>query len=254
MKDSTFTLGSVVAVFLGSVCCLSPLLLGGLGLGTVLIATFASLGPYFLALSAILLAVGFYFGCRRPTTVFACEVEPCAPRAHGKRTAKILWPATSALTRLTRPRVSPRDHACPRCGARGQTVGRETLAALLTRDALARLQDGPYFFDRSPDCEVVNFSNETDAHFSKRDLRVRVGIKESDPPIPICYCFGHTIRSARSEIQATGRSTVAAQITKEIKAGNCACEVKNPSGRCCLGEVNKAVKELLRESETMEYQ
>jgi hypothetical protein len=158
------------------------------------------------------------------------------------------------MTRLSQLRVSPGDHVCRRCGAQGETVGRETLVALLTRDALARLQDGRYFFDRSPDCEVVYFSNENDSYFTKRDLRVRVGIKEGDPPIPLCYCFGHTIGSARSEIQATGRSTVAAQITKEIKAGNCACEVKNPSGRCCLGEVNKAVKELLRESETMEYQ
>ena len=142
---------------------------------------------------------------------------------------------------------------CQRCGARGQAVTRETLEALLTRDALARLQGGPYLFDRSPDCDVVYFSNENDSYFAKRDLRVRVGIKESDPPIPICYCFGHTIESARSEIQATGRSTVAARITKEIQAGNCACEVKNPSGRCCLREVNKAVKELLRESQTLEY-
>ncbi len=142
---------------------------------------------------------------------------------------------------------------CQRCGTQGQPVARETLEALLTADALAWLQRGPYFFDRSPECEVVYFSNENDSYFTKRDLRVRVGIKESDPPIPMCYCFGHTIESARSEIQATCRSTVASRITKEIQAGNCACEVKNPSGRCCLCEVNKAVKELLRGSETVEY-
>ena len=141
---------------------------------------------------------------------------------------------------------------CQRCDARGQAVTCETLEALLTRDALARLQGGPYFFDRSPGCEVVYFS-KNDSYFAKRDLRVRVGIKESDPSIPICYCFGHTIESARFEIQATDRSTVAARITKEIQVGNCACEVKNPSGGCCLGEVIKAVKELLRESQTLEY-
>ncbi len=67
MKDNTFTLGSVVAAFLASLCCLGPLFLGGLGLGTVLVATFAPLRPYFLALSAILLAVGFYFVYRKPS-------------------------------------------------------------------------------------------------------------------------------------------------------------------------------------------
>ena len=138
---------------------------------------------------------------------------------------------------------------CQRCGVRGQTVGRETMESLLKPEALKRLEAGTYFFDPSPDCEVVYFSNEQDSYFTKRDVRIRVGIKESEPPIPICYCFGHTVDSARAEIQATGQSTVAARITKEIQAGKCACEAKNPSGRCCLGEVSKAVKKLFSDSE-----
>ncbi|MBI4474654.1 MAG: hypothetical protein HY646_18430, partial [Acidobacteria bacterium] len=55
-----------------------------------------------------------------------------------------------------------------------------------------------------------------------------------------------------AEIQATGQSTIAARIKKEIQAGNCACEVKNPSGRCCLGEVNKLIKKLLVELQPVE--
>src|SRR5438094_8976285 len=104
---------------------------------------------------------------------------------------------------------------CRRCGARGQTVPRETVEALLTPAALRRLKAGGYFFDSSPDCEIVYFLNEQNSYFTKRDLRVRVGIKESEPPVPICYCFGHTLDSARLEIQNTGQSNVAAQITKE---------------------------------------
>ena|SRR5437867_5682886 len=139
---------------------------------------------------------------------------------------------------------------CNQCGARGQKVGRETIEALLTPEAVKRLEAGAYFFDSSPDCEVVYFSNEHNSYFTKVDGRIRVGIKESEPPISICYCFGHTVESARAEIQATGRSTVAAEITKEIQAGHCACEVKNPSGRCCLGEVDKAVRKLFSESDS----
>ncbi len=62
------------------------------------------------------------------------------------------------------------------------------------------------------------------------------------PSVLICYCFGHTVESARNEIVCTGKSTLVQNITKEIQAGNCACEIKNPSGRCCLGEVNKTVR------------
>jgi len=133
---------------------------------------------------------------------------------------------------------------CHRCGARGQVVGRQTLESLLTLEARLRLGEGAHFFDPSPHCEIVYFSNEPESYFTKADLRVRVGIKESAPPVTICYCFGHTVESARAEIHATGQSTIAARIGKEIQAGYCACETKNPSGRCCLGEVNKVVKKL----------
>jgi len=101
MKDNTFTLGSVVAAFLASLCCLGPLLLGGLGLGTVLVATFAPLRPYFLALSALLLGAGFYLVYRKPKLVQPCESETCAPRAPGKRAAKgLLWLAALAVLAL----------------------------------------------------------------------------------------------------------------------------------------------------------
>jgi hypothetical protein len=33
----------------------------------------------------------------------------------------------------------------------------------------------------------------------------------------------------------------------EVKAGNCACEMKNPSGKCCLGDVTRTVRDGLNE-------
>ncbi len=40
-----------------------------------------------------------------------------------------------------------------------------------------------------------------------------------------------------------GQCTIPARIAAEIRAGRCACAIKNPSGACCLGEVNRAVEE-----------
>jgi hypothetical protein len=140
------------------------------------------------------------------------------------------------------------DH-CRRCGSKGRPVSRKTMQSLLLPEAVVRLEDGPYHFDASPDCDVVYFSNQTDSYFDKNALAVRVGIKEKEPPVPICYCFGHTADSAREEIVRTGRSTVAQRITQEIRAGRCACEVKNPSGSCCLGEVNRVVGRIRTELE-----
>jgi hypothetical protein len=30
-----------------------------------------------------------------------------------------------------------------------------------------------------------------------------------------------------------------------VKAGNCACEVRNPQGSCCLGNVQATVKQVM---------
>lgn len=137
--------------------------------------------------------------------------------------------------------------SCKRCGGRGQAVLRKTMESLLKPAALGRMTEGPYYFDHTPDCDVVYFRNQDDSYFVKDDLMVRVGLKETEPPVPICYCFGHTAESAREEILLTGRSTVGESIAKEIQAGNCRCEFKNPSGKCCLGEVTKTVNNILRQ-------
>jgi len=46
----------------------------------------------------------------------------------------------------------------------------------------------------------------------------------------------------RGELAATGKSTVIDRIAAEMKADFCACEIRNPQGSCCLGNVKAAVK------------
>jgi hypothetical protein len=125
------------------------------------------------------------------------------------------------------------------------------MESLLTPEAAGRLSDEPYFFDRTPSCDVVYFSNEAQSYFHKDALTVRVGLKETESPIALCYCFGHTAESVREEILATGRSSVAGRIAAEVQAGNCSCEVENPSGKCCLGDVNHALEQIQEQLEAL---
>jgi len=50
--------------------------------------------------------------------------------------------------------------------------------------------------------------------------------------VPVCYCFGYTPPKIREEGKIASQT-----IAAEVKAGHCACEVKNPKGVCCLGDV-----------------
>ena len=60
----------------------------------------------------------------------------------------------------------------------------------------------------------------------------------------LCYCFGYDESHIRDELTRSGRTTIPEKIGKLIGEGLCACDTLNPSGRCCLGEVNKAVERL----------
>jgi len=132
--------------------------------------------------------------------------------------------------------------ACPSCGIIGRVVGDKTIQAILEpAKALSLLAVGRRFCG-TPSCATVYYGDGGRA-VTKDEVPIRVGLKEREDPIPLCYCFGFSMADARSEILATGRCSIPARIKAEVRAGQCACEIKNPSGICCLGEVNRAVEE-----------
>lgn len=131
---------------------------------------------------------------------------------------------------------------CMVCGKRGLPVSRKTLEHLLRPESRVALRDVPYYFCQTPECRIVYFSNDPIHRFTKEDLTVRVGMKESEDPIPICYCFNFTERDILEEVKRNGKSRIFEEIAANVKAGLCACEIKNPSGRCCLGNVQRTIR------------
>jgi len=142
----------------------------------------------------------------------------------------------------------PGDNFSRDCRGRGcasRSVTRKTMLLMLEPEHFDRAGAGHYRFCTDPECRVVYFSEDEGATFTTNDLRMRVGLKEKRNPIPLCYCFGFNEADAREEIARTGRTSIPQRIAALLKQGMCACPERNPSGACCLGEVNKAVKRLL---------
>lgn len=132
---------------------------------------------------------------------------------------------------------------CPVCGAKGKPVSVLTVKSLV-RDHAKVQATASFLFCRAPNCEVVYFAGQT--VFRKPDLKVRVGIKETAAPIPVCYCFEYNQQDIRDDMETAGGASIVEKIKAEIQGGFCACEVKNPSGSCCLGDVTRAVQEARR--------
>ncbi len=138
--------------------------------------------------------------------------------------------------------------SCPVCGARGKPVSTLTLKQMVKPEFLSTVNNPGFMFCGTATCAVVYFHPHGE-RLEKKDLRVRVGLKERDDPVALCYCFGFTEEMVREEIRETGHCTIPQRITSEIKAEHCACEVRNPQGSCCLGNVTAAVKRLLAAAE-----
>ncbi len=135
--------------------------------------------------------------------------------------------------------------ACPMTGQETKPVGRKTVESLVKPEAKESLTPQPYYFCNAPDCDTVYVSALGDHIVTKDMLTVRVGIKETEDPVPLCYCFGYDQKDVRDDIRQTGKTDIQRKITERVRAGECRCEETNPSGGCCLGDVAKAIKHAL---------
>ena len=130
--------------------------------------------------------------------------------------------------------------SCPRCGRAARPVSTLTLKHQVKSQFLPAVNAGGFHFCPTPDCPVVYFSAGGSV-LTTGD--VRRPVTQKDPAqAPVCYCFGFTPAMIRDELAATGKSTVIERIAAEMKADFCACEIRNPQGSCCLGNVKAAVK------------
>lgn len=132
---------------------------------------------------------------------------------------------------------------CPDCGTKGKVVKPVTLRSLLKPEFVEEARKSSYRFCLTPNCRKVYFPEGQGRSFGKSDLTVRVGVKETEPPRTVCYCFDHTVEEIEEEVTETGTSQIPEAITQQCRQGLDRCEESNPKGSCCLGDVRKALKE-----------
>lgn len=133
--------------------------------------------------------------------------------------------------------------ACPVCGQKGRPVPGQTVKALLSV-SLRQVQDGEYLFCKTADCPVVYYAADGGQTFTVVQVREPVYQKEADSPeAPVCYCFRHTVGEL-SAAAPESRQAILDDITLGTQTGQCACDLRNPQGSCCLGNVRALVKRL----------
>lgn len=127
-------------------------------------------------------------------------------------------------------------HKCPIDGSVGSPVKLTTVAAQVR----AVLPDAQSFrLCRQPDCDVVYFGSRG-AVFRILDLWVAPGFKHGGSGV-LCYCFQLRRSDLAAESNQAGESSSLRRLRQRVASGACACEVRNPSGRCCLADIKRAL-------------
>jgi len=140
-------------------------------------------------------------------------------------------------------RLPRATNACPVCGEKGKPVQGQTVKAFLSV-SLREVQDVEYLFCKTQTCPVVYFSPDGEQTFTVEQVREQVYQKEPDAEeVFVCYCFRHTVGDIRAASSETGAALVD-DINTGINAEQCACDLRNPQGSCCLGNVRGLIKRL----------
>lgn len=130
---------------------------------------------------------------------------------------------------------------CPACGSPGRKVPGQTVKALLTV-SLRNVLEGEYRFCPNASCEVVYFSANGECLFTRGQIRERVFQKEPQAEnVLVCYCFRFT-RGEVSTAPPDEQARIVAEINAGVQAGQCACDLRNPQGSCCLGNVRELIR------------
>ena len=132
---------------------------------------------------------------------------------------------------------------CPGSGQKGRPVPHRTIKAFLN-PSLRALRETDYFFCPDQECPVVYFTADGTQTFTVEDLHEPVYQKKPDDPhVLICYCFRYTVGSFQAAT-AEQRQAILLDIKQRTRADQCECDLRNPQGACCLGNVVKLIKRL----------
>jgi hypothetical protein len=123
---------------------------------------------------------------------------------------------------------------CPRCGSKGESVGKPVLAAYLNEEQRSRITE-PASFCPSPQCPVAYFDGFERVVLAA-DLRRPAYPK--DPAAPICACFGLTRADIEQDVRE-GVTTRTKAMLEKAKSAEARCSETAANGRPCVAYVQR---------------
>ena len=131
---------------------------------------------------------------------------------------------------------------CPESGTSSRKIQHRTIEHLVKPELVEKILAAQYYYCSVSDCPVVYFSQDGDSRFTTEDIQVAVFAKDPGKEVNVCYCYDWSRGRIEDEIRKTGDSTASKEVAEKVRASLCECDIKNPKGTCCLGDLNNYVE------------
>ncbi len=125
---------------------------------------------------------------------------------------------------------------CPDCGLPAFPVSRQTMLHQLQFPDNQSIADGDYAFCSNRDCQAGYFSS-SDTIAKKRMRALQPGQE-----VMLCHCFDISEAVYQAALDDGTAKSIKAFVVQQTKEKLCACESRNPSGRCCLASFKQMEK------------
>ena len=117
---------------------------------------------------------------------------------------------------------------CPACDQQCFSVSRQTMLHQIQFPDNQSMPKGDYAFCANRDCHT--------GYFSASDMIPKTSLRafQSNQNAMLCHCFDVSESAYRAALQAGASEAIKAFVVQQTKEKLCACESRNPAGRCCL--------------------
>jgi len=122
---------------------------------------------------------------------------------------------------------------CPNCKIRGSKVQKDTMMHHV-KD-ISRISRANYFYCHTPECDTIYYGDGE--IFTDFMINKEIGFKKaSSPQSAICFCYNYL----KTELY---EPSVMKKINIRIENYGQRCDLRSPSGECCLKYIKKIQKE-----------
>jgi len=120
---------------------------------------------------------------------------------------------------------------CPLCRQKGKKVSSDTV--LHHVKDISRISDKGYYYCSTPSCDIIYFNDKET--FTSSILNKEVGAKDySSQGALVCYCYNYT----KLSLDTVG---LIDKIQIRIDNYGSRCDIRNPSGQCCIPQIEEAI-------------